>query len=396
MSGLKTLAALAVAATVAGMGTGALAENHAEGMSAQATAQSVDYSDGANWLCLPGRFDACASDQTVTVIEADGASQAQPLLPAEDREFDCFYVYPTVSNDAGANSDMIAGPEEMSVAHMQAARFRENCRVYAPLYRQVTLTALRTMMMGGDAKADGEMAFNDVKAAWEHYLANDNDGRGVVLVGHSQGSRMLMELLSGMTDPAQRDLIVSAMPIGFNVNRSADGQSGDFAWMPVCESADQAGCLVAYVSFRSDVPPTAGTRFARASEDGMEVVCVNPAALMGHANSAQAILATGGISNSSNPQPDWVEGEPQPTTNFVAPTGLIATRCVSEGGASYLEVTVNADPADPRADEISGDVMAMGQRLDDWGLHLVDMPVVMGDLVDLTARQYAAWEAASD
>ena len=166
--------------------------------------------------------------------------------------------------------------------------------------------------------------------------------------------------------------------------------------MPLCERADQAGCLVSYVTFRSDVPPPPGTRFGRTSEAGMEVVCVKPAALMGHADSAHAILSTHGISSSANPQPDWVEGEPQPTTNFVAPTGLISTRCVSEGGASYLEVTVNADPDDPRADEIAGDVIVMGQRLDDWGLHLVDMPVVMGDLVALTKRQYDAWAAARD
>lgn len=395
MKAFKTIAALAFALC----GTAAIADGHSEQAEtdrAAPVADSVDYSDGANWLCLPGRFDPCASDQTVTVIEADGSSRVEPLLPASEPEFDCFYVYPTVSNDKGANSDMVAGPEEMSVAHAQAARFRENCRVYAPLYRQVTLTALRTMMMGGQVAPDGAMAAGDVKAAWEHYLANHNDGRGVVLVGHSQGSRMLMQLLSDMTDPAQRDLIVSAMPIGFNVNRSADGRSGDFAWMPVCESADQAGCLVGYVTFRSDVPPPAGTRFGRTAQEGMEVVCVNPAALMGHAGNARAILATNGMSSSSNPQPDWVEGEPQPATNFVAPTGLISTRCVSEGGATYLEVTVNADPDDPRADDIAGDVVAMGRRLDDWGLHLVDMPVVMGDLVDLTARQYSAWKAARD
>ncbi|WP_375291871.1 DUF3089 domain-containing protein, partial [Qipengyuania sp.] len=200
-------------------------------------------------------------------------------------------------------------------------------------------------------------------------------------------------LLSGMTDPAERALIVSAMPIGFNVQRSPDGKSGEFAWMPPCTSADQAGCLVSYVTFRADAPPPAQSRFGRATTPGMEVVCVNPAALMGHADQANAIFTTSGSSGSGK-QPDWVMGKAQPTTNFVSPPGLIATQCVKQGGASYLAMTVNADPNDPRADDVAGDVMIAGQRLPDWGLHLIDMPSTMGDLVALTARQYAAWERA--
>ena len=42
------------------------------------------------------------------------------------------------------NSDMTAGPEEHGVILQQFARFASVCRVYAPLYRQVTLTALRS------------------------------------------------------------------------------------------------------------------------------------------------------------------------------------------------------------------------------------------------------------
>ncbi|MXO86654.1 DUF3089 domain-containing protein [Altererythrobacter aurantiacus] len=363
---------------------------HAQQPSA-APAVPVDYANNANWLCLPDRFDACASDQSVTVIEADGASRVEPLVPDADPAFDCFYVYPTVSLDPTPNSDMIAGAEEMSVAHAQAARFRQHCKVYAPLYRQVTLAALRDVMAGKPLTADGAMAYGDVKAAWEHYLANDNEGPGVVLIGHSQGSRMLGQLLNEMTDPAQRDLIISAMPIGYNVERSADGTRGDYPWMPACTSADQAGCVIGYVTFREEMPPPAQTRFGRATGEGMNVLCVNPAALLGHAESANAILAANGISSSSNPQADWVEGEPQPTTNFVSVPGLVGTRCVNENGASYLAMNVNADPADPRTDTIAGDVIVAGQRLPDWGLHLIDMPVVMGDLVALTERQYAAW-----
>lgn len=354
-----------------------------------------DYAEDDSWLCRPDRIDACATDQSVTVVEGDGSTRAETLVPHADRTFDCFYVYPTVSNDPGGNSDMTANEEERRVAHAQAARFRKHCRVFAPLYRQVTLTALRTLMTGGTVVADRDLAFGDVEAAWKSYLANDNDGRGVVLVGHSQGSGMIARLLEEMEDPAERALIVSAMPIGTNIERSVSGPAaGDFAWMPECTRADQHGCLVAYVTFRAEVPPGPGNRFAQAETAGMRTVCVNPSALLGNGRAAQAIFLTGGVGNSSEPMTEWVAGQPLPTTNFVAVPGLIATECMEREGAGYLAMSVNADPADPRVDEVTGDVVVAGRRLDDWGLHLVDMPVAMGDLVELTARQYASWAAA--
>ena len=82
------------------------------------------------------------------------------------------------------------------------------------------------------------------------------------------------------------------------------------------------------------------------------------------------------------------------TTPFVKVPGLISAECVNSGGFSYLAVTVNADPKDPRTDTIVGDVVANGTVLKDWGLHLLDMPVAMGNLVELAGTQAAAWRAA--
>ena len=65
------------------------------------------------------------------------AFKANPSAP-----IDCFYVYPTVSLDKGGNSDMEPGPEENGVVRVQLARFASQCRLYAPMYRQATLTAL--------------------------------------------------------------------------------------------------------------------------------------------------------------------------------------------------------------------------------------------------------------
>src|SRR5215467_3329629 len=107
-----------------------------------------DYSNGDNWLCRPGRQDACAIDLTTTVISANGKLKRETWAANPNALIDCFYVYPTVSTDPTGNSDMNPGPEEKAVIRAQFARFASRCLPYAPMYRQITLTALRAALAG--------------------------------------------------------------------------------------------------------------------------------------------------------------------------------------------------------------------------------------------------------
>lgn len=363
-------------------------------MQGTAVAATPNYADDAAWLCRPGRADACSENQDVTVIAADGTATAEPFKAAENPAYDCFYVYPTVSLDTTPNSDMAIGPEERRVAYAQTARFASQCRVFAPMYRQVTLTALRSAMMGQPLAADRAMALNDVTAAWNDYLARDNNGRGVVLIGHSQGSGVLKALLAQSVEgkPVQ-DRIISAMLIGTNVAVPKGAKvGGDLKQMPICSSAAETGCVVSYVTFRSDAPPPANSRFGKAPSADAAIACTNPADLTGKRAVADAIFTTGGPGDSAQPMASWASNATVETP-FVRTPGLISTECVSRDGFDYLAVTVNADPADPRTDTITGDVVANGTVLKDWGLHLIDMPVAMGDLLRLADSQAAAWQA---
>ena len=360
-----------------------------------ATAATPDYRDDASWLCRPGRADACAENQDVTVVAADGTTTVEPFKAASDPAYDCFYVYPTVSLDTTPNSDMAIGPEERRVAFAQTARFASQCRVFAPMYRQVTLTALRSAMMGQPLTADRAMALNDVTAAWEDYLKRDNNGRGVVLIGHSQGSGVLKAMLAQSVEgkPVQQQ-IISAMLIGTNVAvPKGKTVGGDLKQMPICTSSTETGCVVSYVTFRSDAPPPANSRFGKAPSADMAVACTNPGDLSGKRAVADAIFTTGGPGDSARPMSTWAKGATAPTTPFVRTPGLISTECVSKDGFDYLAVTVNADPADARTDTITGDVVANGTVLKDWGLHLIDMPVAMGDLLRLANAQAVAWQS---
>lgn len=363
---------------------------------AAAPSEAPDYRDPANWLCRPGRQDACAQNLDTTVIAADGARRIEKFEPAKDPKFDCFYVYPTISLDQTPNSDMVPGAEERGVVQAQAARFAAQCRVFAPVYRQVTLTALRQVMAGQAPTIDRDMAYNDVKAAWDDYLAHDNHGRGVVLIGHSQGSLVLTQLLGRaiQDQPAQKQL-VSAMLIGSSIYvPEGKDVGGLYHAIPLCRSADQAGCIVTYASFRADFPPPADSRFAKGDRPGVEAGCANPAALGGGRALAHDYMLTAGSLLGGGGAPVWAgDGKPV-TTPFVALPGLISTECVRKDGFNYLAVTVNADPVDPRTDTIPGDVRVGDAILRSWGLHLVDMNIAQGDLVALTARQYAAWAKA--
>lgn len=355
-------------------------------MQAAAPAPAPDYAQDASWLCRPGRKDACAVDQDVTVIAADGTRKLERFKPAAAPKFDCFYVYPTLSHDPGPNSDMIPGPEERLVVAAQAARFAAQCRVFAPMYRQVTLTALRASMLSGAPITGRELAYADVRAAWASYLARDNRGRGVVLIGHSQGSGILKQLIAQEIEgkPAASRMIAAYLA-GTNV------VDGDLKSTPACTSANQSGCVVAWVSFRADSPPPANSRFG--TLDGKPALCVNAAQLNGSTTMSKAIFTTAGAGESSKPMGPWTKDGAAVTTPFVSVPGLISTKCSGDGTRNWLAVTVNADPADPRTDTIVGDVTVGTVTLKDWGLHLIDMPVVMGDLVELSGKQAAAWAA---
>jgi hypothetical protein len=360
------------------------------------TADKNDYGDAKNWLCRPGGTanpggpDACASDMTTTVITADGKLTRETWTADDNAPIDCFYVYPTVSTDKTPYSDMNADPAELNVVRQQFARFGSKCRVYAPLYRQVTITALmRGLSSGTLTPLDRGTGYDDVKNAWNHYLANDNKGRGFVLIGHSQGSYVLTELIRQEIDgkPIQSQL-VSAMLIGATVPIEKGKEAGGaFQHIPLCKAAAQIGCLIAFTSFRSTAPPPANTLFGRAAEASQVAACTNPAALAGGSGQLQSYLSTTGrtITGTTAPKP-WVN-PPQPVeTPWVSVPGLLTARCASNDHASgYLEVTVNGNPADPRVDDIIGDLAP------NWGLHLVDMNIAMGNLVDIAGQQAKAY-----
>lgn len=390
---LSPLRALILAALTAGLTACAPSPSHAP-----------DYTTGQAWLCRPsqGGSAACTPDLSATVIEDSGAAhleraQAQPAAPV-----DCFYVYPTISWDWGNNSDLHpSAGGEWAIYREQAARFSSVCRVFAPLYRQTPIPTLLGLRRG-----DPELAYQDVKAAWQTYLREDNHGRPFVLLGHSQGSRHLARLLAEEIEPDSAlharmlSAILPGAPIAVPQGKDV---GGDLKRTPLCRQQGQTGCLVTYASFDERQPPpparpgrpSLGRVAEHAGPEPLEAACVNPAALAG----GDAALTPYFLRERTFPILTPLQRRPAPwlagakvETPYVSLPGWVSAECVRRDGASYLEIRRMKRPGDPRTDDLGGVINAAGIPLRGWGLHLLDINLAQGDLLRLIRTQAAAYK----
>jgi Protein of unknown function (DUF3089) len=346
------------------------------------------------WLCFPGhRPDPCAPSLATTVytpkLKKIGVVHPQRVkAPA----IDCFYVYPTVSAQPTGNSNLVIGPAERSIAVDQAARYSQYCRVYAPMYRQVTLIGLGATATKPTTPPNPALAVADVRSAFATYLKRYNHGRGFVLIGHSQGSGVLEELIAKDIDPrpAVRARMVSAILLGGNVLvKKGKDIGGDFKHIHACHSATQLHCVIAFSTFDQPVP--AFSLFGRPLQlpgapkppAGTVVLCTNPAALAGGNGELTPIFASR-PSFAGNPLNSALAGlgqrPPKPRTEFWTEPNAYSARCSSANDAHVLQIT-----------PMHGAVKLRPSPQPYWGLHLLDGGIALGNLLAIVDREAAAY-----
>jgi hypothetical protein len=336
------------------------------------------------WLCRPGTAnDPCDTSLASTAVTGTGATAVSTAATPPAQSVDCFYVYPTVSTELTLNADLTVQPAEVAAAYSQASRFSQVCNVWAPMYRQLTLQSLADGQIL--SQAGRNIAYASLLSAWKDYLAHDNDGRPIVFIGHSQGSALLIQLLRSQVDPSPtlRRRMLSAIILGGNV-QVPEGRvvGGSFSHIPVCTSAKQTGCVIAYSSFGSPPPP--GSFFGRAGSGvslqsgqtrarGQQVACVNPVTFSAKAGPLLPYFP----SAASKPRRVKV------ATPWVSYPGLYTARCRTSGGATWLQVDTTPSPDDPRP-TVSPTLGPL------WGYHLDDVNLALGDLVYDVATQEAS------
>lgn len=367
---------------VAGWGAGPSTAGAATARAPRGTATDASTSGNVVWLCRPGRAsDPCTSGLTTTVVRASGATATQRATDVPSSPYDCFYVYPTVSSEKSTNANLRVQQAEIATAEAQASRFSTVCRVWAPMYRQVTLATLAAHPTLDVPAAATATAYDSLRRAFTTFLARDDHDRPIVFIGHSQGAAMLIKLLRQYVDddPSLRSRLVLAIILGGNVEvRTGSRTGGSFRHIPVCDAAGQHGCVIAYSTFPGVPPP--GSLFGRpgtgvslqsgqTATSGLQVACVNPAAM-------------GGGTADLRP---YFPSEGAAPTPWVTYPGLYVAHCAHGDGATWLDVAKASPASDHRT-------VVTEQDGPDWGYHVDDVNLALGDLVQDVADAERSWK----
>ncbi len=346
--------------------------------------------DETVWICKPGQSDdLCAGTMEGVSWPAPG-QLAEPLgyTRPSAAPVDCFYLYPTQSEQETPNSDLEKDPPIRRVVVQQARMFSSVCNVYAPMHRQVTYNGNQ-----GANSPDVEVAYASVKAAFQEYLDKYNQGRGFILLGHSQGSAHTARLIDEMVDKDAklRERFVGAIAPGANIYVPI-GQDigGMYENVPVCSREGQYGCLIAFSAY-TDVPG-AGSMFsrldvgywiypeARPDSGRYEVVCANPAALDGSNGTMLPLVNL-----------DYLSGVPAAETSspWASAPDYYTSECKREGGAHWLNVAKINLPGDERLN--LGEVAGAGTN---W--HVPEFNLAEGNLLRIVQKQSDSYLAELD
>ena len=200
-----------------------------------------DYSNLDYWAAHPWKKDLSDS------VPADLQYTNKP-----DSLADVFFIHPTTLTDyadtrwnAGIDDAALNAKTDYSTILYQASAFNEKCRVFAPRYRQAHLKAFYTNTPEADTAF--EIAYADVKAAFEFYLKNYNHNRPIIIASHSQGTKHAGRLLKEFFEnkPLQNQL-VCAYIIGLPVKVDY------FLTLKPCTDSLTTGCFVSWRTFKSE------------------------------------------------------------------------------------------------------------------------------------------------
>jgi hypothetical protein len=316
------------------------------------------------------------------VVGTGGIHRVVDYKPAKSPPVDCFYLYPNITHQDTPDANLHIDAQETSIAELEASPFSQDCRVYAPMYRE------RSFVDPDDTSANRVTA-RSVLGAWNDYLAHFNHGRGVVLIGHSEGAYQLAQILISHIDqvPSVRKLLVSAVITGQDLPVYTSG-FGPLTTIGPCQSDTQTGCVIGYNAY-SESPPS-DSKFGRvpAHLNGHQVqdICTNPADLEGGSGKLISMyrthLPTQRVAGSGV-QGIFGAHAPTSSTPWIEYDGLYSARCVSSNGARVLRVTTHlgAPPLSPLPDAA-------------WGLHVDDPNLAMGNLVALVHSEATSYLAA--
>ncbi len=219
-----------------------------------------DYSNLNYWAAHPWKKDL--SD-----------SVPKPLRKsfAKDSMVDVFFIHPTTLTakdderwNAPIDDATINAKTDYTSILYQASVFNEQCRVFAPRYRQAHYKAF--FINNNEAAPYFETAYQDIKKAFEYYLSNYNSGRPIIIASHSQGTKHAARLLKEFFDgKSLQNKLVCAYIIGLPVPENY------FTDIPICTNANSTGCVMSWRTYKTGYTDQ---RFV--AKENYKAIVVNP------------------------------------------------------------------------------------------------------------------------
>jgi hypothetical protein len=174
-----------------------------------------------------------------------------------DSTVDVFFLHPTtftkkrfkkISN-ASIDDAYLNAKTDYSAILYQASVFNQQCRVFAPRYRQAHINNFFKKDKEKAALAF-EQAYQDVKTSFEYYLRVWNGGRPIIIAGHSQGSFLAERLLKEYFEKTDlKNKLVAAYIIGWPVPKEY------FSSLKMCEDSLQTGCICSWRTLKKNFVP---------------------------------------------------------------------------------------------------------------------------------------------
>jgi len=354
------------------------------------------------WVCRPGAAaDPCAASLGATAVTAAGTLQPASFPhSAIASKFACFYVHGSDGLTGTGNTSLAVTKVDLAVAVEQAAPFSRVCQVWAPAYRSQTLPAVQKGLDGDNAllRSTFIIAYDSVLPAWRWFLAHTG-GKPVVLIGDSQGSAILIHLISARLDsePAVLRRILVAILVGGNLQVPAGATVGaTFTRVPLCTARTQARCAIAFSSYPSQPPPDSvfgrpgqgvSLQSGQTARAGQQVACVNPAALGGGAGDLDPYLFT---ATQTARLPGYERLTEQVSTPWVTYPGLYTARCEEGGGASWLQISSVAGSGHTRPVVSANHLDGLGDTGPAWGYHGYEYALTLGNLLRDVAGEETA------
>jgi hypothetical protein len=368
--------------------------------SAGGSAQTPGQVAGPLWLCRPGQApDPCVGNTAVSAVTASGTVTPAARPSAVASKYACFYLNPTtsVTQTGTGNTGLTVTKLDTYIATEEAVPFSQVCDMWSPLYRSQTLPTVLKGLAGDEnlMRSTFTVAYDSVLPAWQWFLANTG-GKPIILIGDSQGAAILIHLISAQLDhqPSVLHRLLVAILVGGNLQVPAGKTIGStFTNVPLCTSATETGCAIAFSSYSSQPPansvfgrPGQGTSLQsqETAKAGQQVACVNPAALAGGIGDLDPYLLTTSQLGLKEPVP----------TPWVTYPQLYSATCERGDGATWLQLTSLAGTSHTRPVVTEAILPGAVDTGPAWGYHGYEYNLTLGSLLHDVAGEEAAWQSS--